>query len=253
MWSTQKCKQIDCFNSIAGSASTTYAYIGELHNNRRRPSAIMHASFIYGLFTILLPGIAWLVINQNWNIPLPMFNFTYKPWRLYIVVCALPSLFCSLAFFFLPESPKFVLGQGDQMQAIATLEQINRWNCGYSAEPLNIQEIYDETASNDKINNPPKSLWKSMYAQTAPLFMRPHLKVTILIGFIEFALCAGSNGTYMWFPNILNRIATNERLYPNERIDMCEIIYRTRSNITILMNETSPLSQVCLQIFLVFK
>lgn len=205
----------------------------------------MYASVIYGLFTILLPGIAWLVINQDWSLPIPFFDYVYKPWRLYIVVCAMPSLLCSLAFLFLPESPKFVLGQGNQAEAIKILEQINRWNSGTAAEPLNIREIFDETASDDPNSDKPKSLWSSVWIQTAPLFMKPYLKTTILICFIQFVLFAGSNGMYMWFPNILNRIATNELAHPGERVDMCEIVYRTRPNISALLHEGGTSPEVC--------
>lgn len=231
--------------SIGGSSGTIYAYIGELHNNRHRSSAIMYASVIFGIFTILLPGIAWLVINQEWSLPIPFFDFVYKPWRLYIVVCAIPSLLCLLVLLFLPESPKFVLGQGNQVEAISILEQINRWNNGTAAEPLNIREIYDETASADQNRERPKSLWASVWIQTAPLFMKPYLKTTILISVIQFVVFAVSHGMYMWFPNILNRIATNELAHPGERVDMCEIVYRTRPNITALLTEGGSSPEVC--------
>lgn len=199
----------------------------------------MCASVVFGLFCILLPGIAWFVINQSWYFYIPIVNIVFRPWKLFIVVCGLPSLACAIAFFFLPESPKFVLGQGNQESAIEILQKINRWNNGgRKAEPLQISEIYEEMESienrrkmleNSKSNF---ALLKSMWAQTAPLFMRPHLKTTCLACLIQFGIFVTSNGMYMWFPDILNRMATNVNENPGEKISLCNIVYLTRSNIS---------------------
>lgn len=220
-----------------------FAYIGELHNSKYRASAIMYASMIYGVTSLVLPGFALLIINQDWQFPLPLFGYIYKPWRLYIVSSALTTLFCCIACCFLPESPKFVLGEGNQKKAIEILEQINRWNCGKNAEPLKIEALYDETATENKLTGKSKSVFSSVWAQTAPLFMKPHLKTTLLVGAIQFGMYAGSNGMFMWFPIIMNRLATNEIHHPGERIEMCEIMYRARPNITftsgdIIFSET---------------
>lgn len=220
------------FFSISGSSATIYAYLGEFHNERHRSRAIMCASVIYGLVCILLPGIAWLVINQNWEFTMPIIDRVFKPWRLFLIVCATPSLLCSLAFIFLPESPKFVLAQGNQVDTIAILEKINRWNNGKNVQPLQISELYEEAASVEnrrkveENKNSSFGLLKSMWAQSAPLFMAPHLRTTILACAIQFGIFLTSNGMYMWFPDILNRVATDMNENPGERVSMCSIIYR---------------------------
>lgn len=196
----------------------------------------MCASVVFGLFCILLPGIAWSVINQNWQFYIPIVNITFKPWKLFIVVCGLPSLVCAIAFFFLPESPKFVLGQGNQECAIAILQKINSWNNGgKKAHPLQISELYEEMESIEnrrKLLESSKSnfnLLKSMWAQTAPLFSRTYLKTTCLACLMQFGIFMTSNGMYMWFPDILNRMATNVHENPGEKISLCKIVYLTRS------------------------
>lgn len=203
----------------------------------------MCACVIYGIVCILLPGIAWLVINQNWEFLMPIINTPFKPWRLFLVVCGLPSLICSFIFVFLPESPKFVLAQGDQQRTIEILEKINRWNNGKKAQPLQVRELYEEADSVDSRRKRQETqsgkfkLLKSMWAQTSPLFMSPHLKTTLLACTIQFGIFVTANGMYMWFPDILNRIVAHMDDYPGEHVSICKVLYRSRDNGTEALTE----------------
>lgn len=219
-------------HSLSGSPGAMFAYIGELHNSQHRTSAIMYASAIHGVVSIALPGFAWLIINQEWQFYMPIFCYIYKPWRFYMVMSTIFTFIWYTALCFLPESPKFVLGTGNQQKAIDILNQIHQWNCGKHVEPLKISALYDETASENKSRIKSNSVFSSVWAQTVPLFKRPHLKTTFLVGTIQFGMFAGANGLFLWFPNIMNRIAVNEMEHPGERIQMFEIVYRTRLNIT---------------------
>lgn len=67
----------------------------------------MISSTIFGIFTMIIPGIAFLIINQSWKIIIPSINMEYKPWRLFMLICGIPNLICGIAFKFFPESPKF--------------------------------------------------------------------------------------------------------------------------------------------------
>lgn len=218
--------------SISGGYGPSFAYIGEFHTEQNRSRVILYASIILGIFTLVLPLVAWLVINQDWILVLPLIEFTYKPWRLFIVGCSLLSLVSYLVFCFLPESPKFVLAQGKQAEAIEILKKVHRWNCGKNVEMEHIYELYDETDLANDNSDYKKSMLRSVWFQTKPLFMPPHLKTTVLLCILKFIEFAGTNGVYMWIPGVLNRLATNEINHPGERIQMCDIVYRYRPNIT---------------------
>lgn len=72
---------------------------------------MMVSSVIFATFCLFLPIMAWLVINQKWSFVIPIFHVTYKPWRLFLVTCGLPSLLSGLTLIFFPESPKFTFSQ----------------------------------------------------------------------------------------------------------------------------------------------
>lgn len=71
-----------------------------------------------------------MVINQDWRLPIPFLGITYKPWRLFVIVCGLPGFLAGLSMFFLPESPKFLLSIQKEEETIAVLEKMYKMNGG---------------------------------------------------------------------------------------------------------------------------
>lgn len=199
----------------------------------------MGSAVIYGISCVLLPLVAWLVINETWQFDVPLIYITYKPWRLFLVVCSLPGLFSFLILIFLPESPKFVLGQGNKTLAYEILQKVNRVNNG-SASELEAFDLFEEPesiANRQRILKCKESrfpLLKSIWIQTAPLFQRTHLFSTILICVIQFGIYATSNGFYMFVAEILNKMASNLDSYVDQRIAMCDVLNMKSTNLTAI-------------------
>lgn len=219
----------------------------------------MGASVIFGITCVILPVIAWLVINQTWELYIPGLNVMYRPWRLFLVVCGLPSLVCALALLKVPESPKFVLSQGRQDETVEILQRIYRANVGGTVadrEPLKIGTIIEEIESvaqrqrcADECKNGGNgatAVARAMWNQTAPLFRQPHLKRTFIACAMQFGIYVTSNGMYMWFPEILNRMADFMERNPGKSMSLCGILEMTHTNLTALsdINETQ-INEVC--------
>lgn len=98
-------------NSISGSTSTIFAYLGEFLGVKNRSRSMMISSFFFGAFSLFIPIMAWLIINQKWSFFIPIIQVTYKPWRFFLLACGLPSLICGLSLIFFPESPKYTFSQ----------------------------------------------------------------------------------------------------------------------------------------------
>jgi TRAP-type C4-dicarboxylate transport system permease small subunit len=82
--------------------------MAEFHSDEYRSQAIMLSSSIYGAIGIVLPIGGYYIVNLDWSIYIPFLDLLYKPWRLHVLYCALPSLICLIALIWLPESPKFI-------------------------------------------------------------------------------------------------------------------------------------------------
>lgn len=99
------------FFSVSSSGAIIFAYLGEFLTSRHRARSIMIASVIFGILTVIVPMIAFVIINQSWKFEIPYLNFTYTPWRLFTLVCGIPNLIGGIGVFFLPESPKFLFSK----------------------------------------------------------------------------------------------------------------------------------------------
>uniref|UniRef100_A0A182VKS7 Major facilitator superfamily (MFS) profile domain-containing protein n=2 Tax=Anopheles merus TaxID=30066 RepID=A0A182VKS7_ANOME len=217
----------------------------------------MGASFVFGVGCILLPLIAWSVINQEWEYTLPLLNIVYRPWRLFIVVCGLPSLVCGIALLYFPESPKFLFSRGHEQETIMIMHKMYRWNTGRKGPKLALTSLLQETeAQQTKIrreetanNKSVLRLLKQMWQQTAPLFMGQYLKRTTIICVLQFGIYLTSNGMYMFFPDILNRIAELE-VQGVDRTTICQAVYATQVDISQLQQHdvnATALPEVCHQ------
>uniref|UniRef100_A0A182XF22 Major facilitator superfamily (MFS) profile domain-containing protein n=1 Tax=Anopheles quadriannulatus TaxID=34691 RepID=A0A182XF22_ANOQN len=242
---------------ISGSSATIYAYLGEFHAKSNSSRAIMGASFVFGVGCILLPLIAWSVINQEWEYTLPLLNIVYRPWRLFIVVCGLPSLVCGIALLYFPESPKFLFSRGHEQETIMIIHKMYRWNTGGKGPKLALTSLLQETeAQQTKIRREETAnsksvlrLLKQMWQQTAPLFMGQYLKRTTIICVLQFGIYLTSNGMYMFFPDILNRIAELEDQGVG-RTTICQAVYATQVDISQLQQHdvnATALPEVCHQ------
>lgn len=232
----------------------------------------MGASIAAGFICILLPFTAWyicfnllfvlekcaetyflysinrIIINQEWQFNI--FNLTYKPWRLYLAVCSVPGLISFLITTYLPESPKFVLGQGNQDETYQILQKMNRLNNGKDSE-LESFEICEEIESIENrkrilaIKDSRYPFLTSVWHQTAPLFKTPYLSSTLLVCLIQFCIFYTSQGFNVFYAEILNKMAINTN--DNQRAMMCDIIsvkqLQTNSTITGVNSTTVNLKK----------
>lgn len=102
---------------------------------------MMGASFSFALGAMLLPLIAFLVINQEWSFPVIFVDIHYKPWRLFLIVCGFPGFLCGLSMFALPESPKFLLSVGKELEAIKVLQKM--YSCNGGSGKLEVSLAFD--------------------------------------------------------------------------------------------------------------
>lgn len=159
----------------------------------------MGSAVIFGLLCLLLPFIAYAIINEGWYYNIPLIGIIYKPWRFFLVVCSLPGIFALLGLHFMPESPKFIFNQGDKLKTIEIIKKIDRWNNGKNSH----FEIRDLIKDDDPENNQECvyeneyskfSIFKAIRDQAAPLFEAPYLSSIILICLLQFFIFYTSTG-----------------------------------------------------------
>lgn len=184
---------------------------------------MMGSAIIFALGAMVLPLIAFTVINQDWALTISFLGITYKPWRLFLLVCAIPGFLCGLVMIYLPESPKFFLTVGRDEEAIDVLKTMYRWNTGRSKSEFCVKSLIPEYDTIRKDLSTKVSFIRTIWYQTAPLFSRQYIKVTSLICFIQFWNFVTTNGMYMWFPEITNYLVEFKTKYPQNSTLMCDL------------------------------
>ena len=93
---------------VGGSLPVLFPYISEFIRNKYR-GPYLGAQATFWMFGRLLCGaIAWAIIPRT-NIDISMGLFHFHSWRLFLAVSALPSLLGVFLYWFLPESPRYLL------------------------------------------------------------------------------------------------------------------------------------------------
>ncbi|XP_058839887.1 synaptic vesicle glycoprotein 2B-like [Topomyia yanbarensis] len=220
---------------ISGPSATIYAYLGEFHNHRNGSRAIMGAAFVSGIGCLFLPVIAWLIINQNWELPIPFLDIVYRPWRLFLVACGLLGLISGFALLWLPESPKFVYHHGNLEQTIRTIQWMHRMNSGRREPSLQINSIvvdeedqqFEERLRQMSNAKGFRAFMKLIWDKTAPLFRVPYWTKTVLVCFLHFGAYLTSHGMFMFYPDIVNQLMEIHETGIN-RTTVCEAVYTRR-------------------------
>ncbi|CAG2059681.1 unnamed protein product [Timema podura] len=88
-----------------------------------------------------MQGIAWLVIPQPWSFQLPAY--TYNSWRVLVVLSAVPGFITAILYSFLPESPKFLLGQRKESECLIILNKMYTLNTGERAESYPVVTTFE--------------------------------------------------------------------------------------------------------------
>ncbi|KAE8739516.1 hypothetical protein FOCC_FOCC015012, partial [Frankliniella occidentalis] len=190
--------------------AVAYAYLGEFHSPDNRARAFVWAGVFPALGLLLLPAMGWLVLPQPWAVTLPLVGEAHS-WRVYVVLCGMPSLLTALGFCLLPESPKYLLSRGRDEDALRVTGLM----------PATSEASTQKTADGP-VQDP--GLLRSVWNQTAPLFTCEHLLSTFLSLFIMFGIIAGANGLPTWLPELFNRMALYEREHPGASTSICESV-----------------------------
>jgi VNT family MFS transporter (synaptic vesicle glycoprotein 2) len=209
---------------IGGASSVVYAYAGEFHDNHYRPKVISWMSTFVAFGNMYLPGLAWLILPDDWKVDLPFFNIVFRPWRVLLIVYTLPCLICALCLYYLPESPKFLLTQGKRKEALTVLRQMYVVNTRKEEDSYGVDELVWEELSDDDPFKKDYGMWKTMWKQTVPLFKGELLTKTLMMCFLQFGIFASNAGIVMWYPEILNRMSHYVIDHPQNDVGLCNAI-----------------------------
>ncbi|XP_062554844.1 synaptic vesicle glycoprotein 2C [Armigeres subalbatus] len=215
--------------ALGGSGPVIWSYFAEFQPKAKRGSMLSFMAAFWTIGNLLVAGLAWLIIPTNIGFYTPAF--TFNSWRIFLMVCSIPSFVVAVLLLYLPESPKFLLSQGKFEEALAIFRGIYVTNTGKSADQYPVKELLiDEQLRNEleNVKKPIKNKYKRMLYNimdnSKQLFMSPILKFTLISITINFTFHIGYYGLMMWFPELFNRFDEFIRAHPDiEEAGVCQV------------------------------
>uniref|UniRef100_A0A2H1V250 SFRICE_002217 n=1 Tax=Spodoptera frugiperda TaxID=7108 RepID=A0A2H1V250_SPOFR len=189
-----------CFACAANSA--TYTLVGESCIQRVRNRYMLLMTCLILLSPAVAGILTYPTLKLDFAVELSWFNIVYKPWRLLIVVLALPSGIGAVAIYFFCESPKFLFNSGRSDEALEVLRHIYKVNHRGSKEEYAVHSL----SLGDYTPKKQMSLLRAMYEQSAPLFRPPYVWRSAQLFYIVAVVYITNNSFLVWLPYILNLI-----------------------------------------------
>ncbi|XP_077993582.1 synaptic vesicle glycoprotein 2B-like [Glandiceps talaboti] len=198
---------------VGGSLPVIFAYFCEFQPKDRRGAMLTAISMFWILGNIMTAGIAWIVIPMK--LGYVSSHFTYDSWRIFVALCTIPSFTSAFVFVLLPESPKFLLENGKETEALNVLRRMficNNRSKKKSDYP--VKELQSSSYSRRHQNDGVREQWftkfkgssYTMFHSTFQLFMPPHVRPTLCLIVIYFTLSFGYYGLWLWFPELFAKV-----------------------------------------------
>lgn len=187
---------VNYYCRLGGSGPVIWSYFAEFQPKSKRGSMLSFMAAFWTLGNLFVAGLAWLIIRED--IGFRTENFVYNSWRIFLLICALPSFVVAILLFFLPESPKFLLSQGKSEEAIEIFKHIYHINTGndpedypvkhliFEEEPLTVEE-QAKIARRGKFAN----MFAEILENSKQLFVSPILRYTVISITINFTFHIG--------------------------------------------------------------
>jgi len=141
--------------------------------------SFMAAFWTFG--NLFVAGLAWLIIPTKIDIST---YFVYNSWRVFLLVCSIPSFLVGFLLFYLPESPKFLLTRGKKDKALAIFRGIFVTNTKKKPEEYMVYDLeVDEklgTESAQGFKGKYHRMITGMVDHSRDLFKSPILRFTLV-------------------------------------------------------------------------
>lgn len=200
---------------VGGSVPVIFSYFSEFMPRLRRGAMISALATFWMAGNILAAGLAWLVIPKTWlHFSLGLLNF--QSWRLFVVLCSVPSLTSALLFrLLMPESPKFLMEAGrekDAIQVFRVMFKLNTWGKGKDFPEFGLcigskrSEEPEETETQGKHTGKLCHILKKGLVPIKQIFKDQLRSRSIVLLIIFYCISFGYYGLWMWFPELFKRI-----------------------------------------------
>ncbi|XP_030757451.1 synaptic vesicle glycoprotein 2B-like [Sitophilus oryzae] len=214
---------------IIGATSIIFSYLGEFISIKDRDRILGKLEIFWNIGIIILPGVAWSLLGKK-TIEIIEDGGSFSPWRTFVLICSLPSLFSAVLLYFLPETPKYLISKKMYEKARLVFQKIYTFNTGDDGDNFPVHHLQEEDNNNkmeQKHKNEKKNFWKDSLSKLHDLIetLRSHqyLRYLGITCFADFGLMASYYTLVLWFPEIFERFDSIGMKHSNNTRGVCAI------------------------------
>ncbi|KAM6970146.1 synaptic vesicle glycoprotein 2C [Aplochiton taeniatus] len=200
---------------VGGSIPVIFSYFSEFQPRLKRGAMISSLATFWMAGNILAAGLAWLVIPRGWSAA----GASFQSWRLFVVLCSVPSLSSALIFrLCMPESPKFLMEVGCEAEAMHVFRkmfQLNHRGCHkvFPVTRLHIDPTHrggrggrGGSATQETHSQGAVGLLRRGLVPIGRLFNGPLRSRSTALLIVFYCISFGYYGLWMWFPELFKRV-----------------------------------------------
>ncbi|AWP08048.1 putative synaptic vesicle glycoprotein 2B-like isoform 2 [Scophthalmus maximus] len=200
---------------VGGSIPVIFSYFSEFMPRLRRGTMISALATFWMAGNILAAGLAWLVIPRTWA-HFSLGSLDFQSWRLFVVLCSIPSLTSALLFrLLMPESPKFLMEAGREKEAIHVFRlmfELNMRGKGKSFPEFGLHTSskgrgeLEETKTLGSCRERLANILKKGLVPIKQMFNGSLKARSITLLIIFYCISFSYYGLWMWFPELFERV-----------------------------------------------
>nr|KAF6291786.1 synaptic vesicle glycoprotein 2A [Myotis myotis] len=225
---------------IGGSIPIVFSYFSEFLAQEKRGEHLSWLCMFWMIGGVYAAAMAWAIIpHYGWSFQMGS-AYQFHSWRVFVLVCAFPSVFAIGALTTQPESPRFFLENGKHDEAWMVLKQVHDTNMRAKGHPervfsvTHIKTIHQEDELIEiqsdtgtwyqrwgvRASNLGGQVWGNFLSCFGPEYRR----ITLMMMGVWFTMSFSYYGLTVWFPDMIRHLqavdyAARTKVFPGERVE----------------------------------
>ncbi|KAJ8386528.1 hypothetical protein AAFF_G00169980 [Aldrovandia affinis] len=225
---------------IGGSIPIVFSYYSEFLAQEKRGEHLSWLCMFWMIGGIYAAAMAWAIIpHYGWSFQMGS-AYQFHSWRVFVLVCALPSVAAIAALNTMPESPRFFLENGKHDEGWMILKQVHDTNMrakGYPERVFSVTTIKtvkqmdelvdmggDSAAWHQRWKMRMVSLFQQVRSNFLACFSPEYRRTTMMMMAVWFTMSFSYYGLTVWFPDMIKYLqkqeyASRTKVFTEERVE----------------------------------
>uniref|UniRef100_A0A8D2Q147 Synaptic vesicle glycoprotein 2A n=1 Tax=Zosterops lateralis melanops TaxID=1220523 RepID=A0A8D2Q147_ZOSLA len=224
---------------IGGSIPIVFSYFSEFLAQEKRGEHLSWLCMFWMIGGIYASAMAWAIIpHYGWSFQMGS-AYQFHSWRVFVLVCAFPSVFAIGALTTMPESPRFYLENGKHDEAWMVLKQVHDTNMRAKGHPERVFSVThiktikreDELIEIQSDTGTWYRRWlvrclnlsQQVWSNFQQCFVPEYRRVTLMMMAVWFTMSFSYYGLTVWFPDMIKHLqsieyASRTKLFTREKV-----------------------------------